>query len=76
MQPSLGSMAWPSRKTRRAVRSVAQVSNSVDRRQLPIGKGRIARPGKDLTLISYGASLHATLEGAEELDPDGAPKRG
>jgi pyruvate dehydrogenase E1 component beta subunit len=34
---------------------------------LPIGKGRVVRPGKDVTLISYGASLHATLEGAEEL---------
>lgn len=34
---------------------------------LPIGKGRIARPGKDVTLISYAASLRPTLEAAEEL---------
>ncbi len=37
---------------------------------LPIGKGYVARPGKDVTLISYGASLRTTLEAAEELDDD------
>jgi pyruvate dehydrogenase E1 component beta subunit len=34
---------------------------------LPIGKGVIAREGKDVTIISYGASLRTTLEAAEEL---------
>ena len=34
---------------------------------LPIGKGVIARPGKDVTIVSYGASLRTTLEAAEEL---------
>lgn len=34
---------------------------------IPLGKGVIARDGKDLTLISYGASLRTTLEAAEEL---------
>lgn len=34
---------------------------------LPIGKGVVARAGKDLTLISYGATLRTTLEAAEEL---------
>ncbi len=33
----------------------------------PIGKSRVAREGKDITLISYGAMLHQTLEAAEEL---------
>lgn len=33
----------------------------------PIGKSRIAREGKDITLISYGASLRTTLEAADEL---------
>lgn len=34
---------------------------------MPIGKGVIARPGKDVTLISYGATVRATLDAAEEL---------
>jgi pyruvate dehydrogenase E1 component beta subunit len=33
----------------------------------PIGKSRIALEGKDITLISYGASLRPTLEAAAEL---------
>jgi len=33
----------------------------------PIGKSQIAREGKDITIISYGASLHITLEAASEL---------
>ena len=33
----------------------------------PIGKSRIAREGKDITMVSYGASLHPTLEAAKEL---------
>ena len=34
----------------------------------PIGKSQIVREGKDLTMISYGASMRATLETAYELD--------
>ncbi len=34
---------------------------------LPIGKGVVARRGRDVTLISYGAMLRMTLEAAEEL---------
>lgn len=34
---------------------------------LPIGKGVVARTGKDITLISYGAALRTTLEAAEDL---------
>jgi pyruvate dehydrogenase E1 component beta subunit len=34
---------------------------------MPIGKGVVARPGRDITLISYGAMLRTTLEAAEEL---------
>jgi len=34
---------------------------------LPIGKSQIVREGRDLTLISYGASMRATLEAAYEL---------
>ncbi|MFP5214074.1 MAG: alpha-ketoacid dehydrogenase subunit beta [Acidobacteriota bacterium] len=34
---------------------------------LEIGKSRIVREGSDVTVISYGASLHVTLAAAEEL---------
>lgn len=34
---------------------------------MPIGKGVVARAGDDVTLISYAASLRATMEAAEEL---------
>lgn len=37
---------------------------------MPIGKGVVARPGKDVTLISYGAALRTTLEAAEDLFDD------
>ncbi|MGC9197239.1 MAG: alpha-ketoacid dehydrogenase subunit beta [Syntrophobacteraceae bacterium] len=33
----------------------------------PIGKSRVARQGGDITLITYGASLMATLEAATQL---------
>lgn len=33
----------------------------------PIGKSRIALEGRDITLISYGASLRTTLDAAAEL---------
>lgn len=35
--------------------------------RLPIGKGVVARPGTDLTVISYGAMLRVSLEAADEL---------
>jgi pyruvate dehydrogenase E1 component beta subunit len=39
----------------------------------PIGKARVAREGKDLTLIAYGAMLHRCLEVAERVrGEDGA----
>jgi pyruvate dehydrogenase E1 component beta subunit len=39
----------------------------------PIGKARMAREGKDLTLIAYGAMLHRCLEVAERVHAeDGA----
>ena len=37
---------------------------------MPIGKANIAREGEDITLISYGASLRATMEAAETLEED------
>jgi len=34
---------------------------------LPIGKSQLVRPGKDLTMISYGAMMRPTLEAASLL---------
>ncbi len=34
---------------------------------LPIGRSRVAREGRDLTLVAYGAMLRPTLDAAEEL---------
>jgi pyruvate dehydrogenase E1 component beta subunit/2-oxoisovalerate dehydrogenase E1 component len=36
-----------------------------------IEKAAIRRPGKDITLITYGGSLYKTLEAAEQLATDG-----
>jgi len=37
---------------------------------LPIGRSQIAREGKDVTLIAYGAILHETLEAASTLQKE------
>lgn len=34
---------------------------------VPLGKARIARPGRDLTIVTYGAMLFRALEAAETL---------
>lgn len=34
---------------------------------MEIGKARVLRPGRHITLISYGAAMRATLEAAEDL---------
>jgi 2-oxoisovalerate dehydrogenase E1 component len=39
---------------------------------VPIGKGRIAKPGKDLTIISYGSQTLRALEAASQLEKSGA----
>ncbi|CDO02379.1 pyruvate dehydrogenase E1 component subunit beta [Oceanobacillus picturae] len=36
-----------------------------------IGKAEVKREGTDVTLISYGAMVHASLKAAEELEKDG-----
>ncbi|MCX6090200.1 MAG: alpha-ketoacid dehydrogenase subunit beta [Candidatus Atribacteria bacterium] len=38
---------------------------------LPIGKARIARPGKDITIIAYSRMVHLALEAAETLSKEG-----
>jgi 2-oxoisovalerate dehydrogenase E1 component beta subunit len=35
---------------------------------IPLGRLRVARPGKDLTIVSYGMMLHRCLEAAESLE--------
>jgi 2-oxoisovalerate dehydrogenase E1 component beta subunit len=36
-----------------------------------IGKARLARPGRDLSVVTWGAMLHVALEAAERLAADG-----
>jgi pyruvate/2-oxoglutarate/acetoin dehydrogenase E1 component len=38
---------------------------------LPLGRARIRRPGRDITLASYGRMLDLSLEAAEILAPEG-----
>lgn len=38
---------------------------------LPAGKARIARAGRDMTIVAYSAMLHEALAVAEELAPEG-----
>lgn len=35
---------------------------------VPIGKARVAREGKDLSIITYAAAVHKSIEAAEELE--------
>ena len=37
---------------------------------VPLGEARIVRPGMDVSLISYGAMVHTSLEAAESLAAD------
>jgi pyruvate dehydrogenase E1 component beta subunit/2-oxoisovalerate dehydrogenase E1 component beta subunit len=38
---------------------------------MPVGKARIARPGRDLTIVAYSAMVHEALAVAEELATEG-----
>src|SRR5437762_429757 len=38
---------------------------------MPVGKARIARPGRDMTLVAYSAMVHEALAVAEELASEG-----
>jgi acetoin:2,6-dichlorophenolindophenol oxidoreductase subunit beta len=38
---------------------------------LPVGKARIAREGRDMTIVAYSAMVHEALEAAKELVPEG-----
>ncbi len=38
---------------------------------VPLGRARLARAGRDLSVVSYGAMLHVALEAAERLAVEG-----
>ncbi len=38
---------------------------------VPIGKAAFVRPGRDISVITYGSMVHAALEAAEQLDREG-----
>jgi len=38
---------------------------------LPVGKARLAREGRDLTIVTYSAMVHESLAAAEELKSEG-----
>jgi 2-oxoisovalerate dehydrogenase E1 component beta subunit len=38
---------------------------------VPLGKARVARPGRDLSVITYAAMVHVALEAAELLSKEG-----
>ena len=40
---------------------------------LPIGKADVKREGTDVTVISYGLTLHFALQAAEQLEQEGIP---
>jgi 2-oxoisovalerate dehydrogenase E1 component beta subunit len=42
-----------------------------DAAPIPLGKARLARAGRDLSIVSYAAMLHVALEAAEKLAAEG-----
>lgn len=46
-------------------------SDALPTAALPVGKARVARAGRDATIVTHGAMLHETLAAASELAEDG-----
>ncbi|PYL52395.1 MAG: alpha-ketoacid dehydrogenase subunit beta, partial [Verrucomicrobia bacterium] len=46
-------------------------ADALPKESFPIGKARIVRPGRDLTLVTYSAMVHEALAVASELRNDG-----
>src|SRR5207245_4281780 len=42
-------------------------AESLPTEAMPVGKARIARAGRDITVVAYGAMVHEALACAEEL---------
>jgi 2-oxoisovalerate dehydrogenase E1 component beta subunit len=38
---------------------------------VPLGQARVARPGRDLSIVTYAAMVHVALEAAEQLSREG-----
>lgn len=46
-------------------------AEALPKEALPVGKARIAREGRDLTIVAYSAMVHEALAAAAELAPEG-----
>ncbi len=46
-------------------------AESLPREALPVGRARIARAGRDATVVTYSAMVHEALSAAEELSTQG-----
>src|SRR5439155_401975 len=46
-------------------------ADSLPTEALPVGKARIARVGRDMTIVTYSAMVHEALAAADELKSDG-----
>ncbi|TAK96196.1 MAG: alpha-ketoacid dehydrogenase subunit beta [Verrucomicrobia bacterium] len=46
-------------------------ADSLPTEALPVGKARIARVGRDMTIVAYSAMVHEALAAAEELKSEG-----
>ncbi len=46
-------------------------ADSLPDEAMPIGKARIARPGRHATIVTYSAMVHESIRAAEELQHDG-----
>jgi pyruvate/2-oxoglutarate/acetoin dehydrogenase E1 component len=46
-------------------------AESLPKEAMPANKARIARPGRDLTIVAYSAMVHEALAAAEELSTEG-----
>jgi len=49
----------------------AEKGDTLPDESLPIGKARLARQGRDATIVTYSAMLHESLQAAEQLASDG-----
>jgi 2-oxoisovalerate dehydrogenase E1 component beta subunit len=48
-------------------RRIKEVLPEGEQADVPLGRARVARAGRDLTVVTYGAMLHVALEAAEIL---------
>ncbi|MEE8491339.1 MAG: dehydrogenase E1 component subunit alpha/beta [Acidimicrobiia bacterium] len=39
--------------------------------EIPLGRARVARPGSDVTIVTWGAMVHTSLAAAEEIAAEG-----